>query len=178
MDNSDCLVPGMTLAESRAWLGMVGTMQLLPPVLDAQLQRDGGLTHFEYMVLTMLQLEPGNMMRMTALASHTNATLPRLSNVCARLEQRGLLSRSGCPQDRRATNIGLTAAGAQAVSSLTDAYHTLVHEVVLDALTAGQLLALAEISEAIAAAIRDRALDRESRAPASEDRKTRDLATA
>ena len=41
---------------------------------------------------------------MTALASRTNATLPRLSRVISRLEDAGLVERTPCPEDRRATN--------------------------------------------------------------------------
>ena len=48
---------------------------------------------------------------MTALAPRTNATLPRLSHVVSRLEDRGLVERFPCPEDRRATNARLTEAG-------------------------------------------------------------------
>jgi hypothetical protein len=41
---------------------------------------------------------------MTALALRTNATLPRLSHVVRRLEDRGLVDRFPCPEDGRATN--------------------------------------------------------------------------
>ena len=52
---------------------------------------------------------------MTALAQRTNATLPRLSHVVRRLEDRGLVERFPCPEDGRATNARLTAAGWDAV---------------------------------------------------------------
>src|SRR6188472_2900623 len=87
-----------------AWVKLVAVVELLPGVLDAQLRRDSGLTHFEYFVLAMLSEEPGRTLRMTTLAHRTNATLPRLTPVVARLETRGLVERFPCPQDRRATN--------------------------------------------------------------------------
>lgn len=153
MNEPDCDVPGLNAEESRAWRGLLRTMQLLPPMLDAQLLRDDGLTHFEFMVLTMLDLEPDGAMRMTGLATRTNATLPRLSNVCARLEGRDLISRSAYPGDRRATKVALTASGKAAVSSARDAHVALVREVVIDALTPEQLRGLAEISDCIDAAL-------------------------
>lgn len=153
MKEQDCRIPGLTAEESRAWRGLLRTTQLLPPVLDAQLQRDDGLTHFEFMVLTMLELEPGGIMRMTALASLTNATLPRLSNVCARLEGRELITRSASPDDRRATDVALTARGEAAVSSAVKAHAALVREVVIDALTPAQLSVLVEITDSIDAAL-------------------------
>ena len=82
-----------------------------PGVLDSQLRRDAGLTHFEYFVLAMLSEAPERTLRMTALAQRTNATLPRLSHVVRRLEERGLVERFPCPEDGRATNARLTAAG-------------------------------------------------------------------
>ena len=58
-----------------------------------------------------LAAAPDRTMRMTALASRTNATLPRLSHVARRLEERGLIRRFPCPEDRRATNATITEAG-------------------------------------------------------------------
>ncbi|WP_255888433.1 MarR family winged helix-turn-helix transcriptional regulator [Nocardioides astragali] len=40
---------------------------------------------------------------MATLAQRTNATLPRLSHVVRRLEDRGLVKRVPCPEDGRAT---------------------------------------------------------------------------
>ena len=56
-------------------------VELLPGALDSQLQRDADLTHFEYFTLAMLSEAPNHTLRMTALASLTNATLPYISAV-------------------------------------------------------------------------------------------------
>ena len=56
----------------------------------------------------MLSEAPERTLRMTALAQRTNATLPRLSHVVRRLEDRGLVERFPCPEDGRATNARLT----------------------------------------------------------------------
>jgi DNA-binding MarR family transcriptional regulator len=80
-------------------------------VLDTQLRRDAGLTHFEYYCLAMLSEAPERTLRMTALAQQANATLPRLSHVVRKLEERGLVERFPCPEDARATNARLTPAG-------------------------------------------------------------------
>ena len=100
-----------------AWVRLVAVVELLPGVLDSQLRRDADLTHFEYFVLAMLSEAPERTLRMTALAAQTNATLPRLSHVVHRLEDRGLVERFPCPEDGRATNARLTAAGLDARSS-------------------------------------------------------------
>src|SRR5690242_11862007 len=87
-----------------AWVRLVAVLELLPGVIDGQLRRDAQLTHFDYYVLAMLSEAPERTLRMTTLAQRTNATLPRLSHVVQRLEERGLMERFPCPQDRRATN--------------------------------------------------------------------------
>ena len=105
----------LTDDERAAWVRLVAVVELLPGVLDTQLRRDADLTHFEYFVLAMLSEAPERTLRMTSLAQRTNATLPRLSHVVRRLEDRGLVERFPCPQDGRATNARLTDAGWEKV---------------------------------------------------------------
>src|SRR3954471_2904480 len=93
------------------WVKLVAVVELLPGVLDSQLRRDAGLTHFEYLVLAMLSEATDRTLRMTSLAQQTNATLPRLSHAVRRLEDRDLVERFPCPEDGRATNARLTPAG-------------------------------------------------------------------
>jgi len=137
--------------ELAAWIRLVGVVELLPGVLDGQLRRDAGLSHFEYFVLAMLSDSPGRMLRMTALAARTNATLPRLSHVVRRLEERGLIERSAGPQDARATNARLTEQGWRTLRATAPGHVETVRENVIDALTPEQVGQLAEIAEAILA---------------------------
>lgn len=123
-------------AEERAvWLRLAAVLELLPGVLDAQLQRDEGLSHFEYFTLAMLSEAPERTLRMSTLADRTNATLPRLSRVVSRLEGRGYIERIPCPGDGRATNAVLTEAGWQKVVRAAPGHVTHVRETVLDPLT-------------------------------------------
>jgi len=101
----------LTAEQLAAWKKLIAVVALVPGVLDQQLQRDAGLTHFEYFTLAMLSEAPERTLRMTALAARTNATLSRLSHVVSRLEDRGYVTRSPCPSDRRATNASLTEEG-------------------------------------------------------------------
>lgn len=135
--------------ELSAWVGLIAMTELLPGVLDAQLRRDAGLTHFEYFVLAMLSEAPECTLRMTGLAQRTNATLPRLSHVVRRLEERGLVERSTDPSDRRATNARLTDAGREAIRAAAPGHVSHVRERVLDALTPIQVTQLQEIATAI-----------------------------
>lgn len=142
-------VPRMSAEESTAWLGLIAVAQLLPAALDAQLRRDAHLTHFEFMALTVLRFAPGGILHMTALADATNATLPRLSHVCSRLEGRGLVERSPSTRDRRATDVRLTAQGRRQLIRAMPQHIATARRLVVDALTPAQLDALAGITDAI-----------------------------
>jgi DNA-binding MarR family transcriptional regulator len=137
----------LTGDERAAWLRFIAVLQLLPATLDAQLNRDEGLTHFEYFCLAMLSEAPNRTLRMTALATRTNATLPRLSRVIAGLESAGLVERVPCPGDRRATNAVLTEAGWTKIVEAAPGHVAAVREFVIDALTPAQLSQLGRLSE-------------------------------
>jgi len=141
--------PWLDRRQLRAWIRLVGVLELLPGVLDAQLRRDAGVTEFEYYVLAMLSEAPDRTLRMTELARQTNATLPRLSHVVSRLEARGLVERFPCPEDRRATNARLTEAGWATVQRAAPGHVATVRHHVIDALSDEQVDQLAEIGDAI-----------------------------
>lgn len=126
-------------AQLAAWGKLVAVVELLPGVLEAQLRRDSGLTHYEYVVLSVLSESPERTLRMTLLAQRTNATLPRLSHVVRRLEERGLVTRRPCPGDRRATNALLTESGWEAVVAAAPGHVETVRRYVLDPLTPRQV---------------------------------------
>jgi DNA-binding MarR family transcriptional regulator len=132
-----------------AWVRLAGVLELLPGVLDSQLRRDADLTHFDYFVLAMLSETPGRTLRMTALAARTNATLPRLSHVVRRLEERDLVERFPCPEDGRATNVRLTEAGWDKVVATAPGHVETVRHYVIDALTDEQVSQLSAIADAI-----------------------------
>ncbi|GAA1124549.1 MarR family winged helix-turn-helix transcriptional regulator [Kribbella jejuensis] len=136
-------------AEMTAWVRLAAVLELLPGVLDSQLRRDADLTHFEYYVMAMLSEAPKRTLRMTALAQRTNATLPRLSHVVKRLEDRGLIERFPCPQDARATNARLTATGWKKIKATAPGHVETVRRHVIDVLTPEQITQLAGIAGAI-----------------------------
>lgn len=132
--------PRWLTAEQRlAWLDMVRVLTRLPATLGAQLERDAGLTFFEYHVLSMLSEIPGHALRLSRLAQLTSSSLSRLSNVVKRLEARDLLRREPDPADGRASRAVLTAAGMAAVEQAAPGHVTLVRELVVDPLDAAQL---------------------------------------
>jgi DNA-binding MarR family transcriptional regulator len=139
-------VTWLTPAQQSDWIRFAAVLELLPAALDAQLNRDAGLTHFDYFVLAMLSETPGRTLRMTALAARTNATLARLSRVVSRLEAEGYIQRRPCPSDRRATNAVLTDAGWDKVVVTAPGHVDAVRRFVVDALTPEELAQLGVIS--------------------------------
>jgi len=136
-------------AEQAAWVRLVAVVEMLPGVLDSQLRRDAELTHFEYYVLSVLSEAAERTLRMTSLATRTNATLPRLSHVVRRLEDRGLVERIPCPEDGRATNAQLTDAGWAKIVQTAPGHVATVRQHVLDPLTPEQVSQLTGIAGAI-----------------------------
>ena len=139
----------LTEVELAAWVRLVAVLELLPGTLDSQLRRDADLTSFEYYVLAMLSEAPRRTLRMTGLAARTNATLPRLSHVVRRLEDRGLVERFPCPEDGRATNARLTPPGWRKVRDSAPGHVAHVRQTVIDALTVEQVDQLAAITDAL-----------------------------
>jgi DNA-binding MarR family transcriptional regulator len=135
--------------ERAAWVRLAALVELLPGVLESQLRRDAGLTHYEYWVLAMLSEAPERTLRMTALAAQTNATLPRLSHVIARMEERDLVRRLPCPDDRRATNAQLTETGWRTLVEAAPGHLETVRHYVIDALTPRQVKQLGAIADAL-----------------------------
>lgn len=139
----------LTPEQLRAWIRFEAVVELMPTVLDSQLQRDAQLTHFEYLTMAKLSESPDRLLRMSELAATTNSTLPRLSHVVSRLEARGFVERLPCPSDRRATNAHLTEAGWQKVVASAPGHVETVRAHVVDLLTDEQMTQLDDIMQAL-----------------------------
>jgi DNA-binding MarR family transcriptional regulator len=139
----------LTDDERDAWIRLVGVFIKLPAALDAQLQRDAGISHFEYMVLSRLSEAPDGTLRMSDLAVLANGSLSRLSHVVTRLERRGWVRRESSPGDGRYTNAVLTGEGRAKVEATAPGHVAAVRQLVIDALHPEQIEQLRDISQAI-----------------------------
>jgi DNA-binding MarR family transcriptional regulator len=139
--------------ERQAWLALASTLIRLPAALDAQLRRDAGISHFEYQVLALLSQAPGRTLRMSELAVQAEGSLPRLSQVAARLESHGWLERTPDPADGRYTLAVLTAQGLAKVSQAAPGHVAEVRRLVFDPLTKAQSRQLRDIGRRITRAI-------------------------
>ena len=144
-------VPRMDVLESRAWLALVWTSELLPVALDTQLQADAGMTHFEFMVLSALRQSTDGQLRVKDLAAATNATMPRLSRVVGKLAERHLVERRGDDADARVIHVHLTTQGRRALVRAMPGHIDLVRQLVIDRLDRAQLEALVAALEPLVA---------------------------
>lgn len=143
----------LTAEEQGAWRPVAALLFRLPSALDAQLQRDAGISNFEYMVLSGLSEAENRTLRMSDLAAMASGSLSRLSHVVSRLEKRGWVRREPCPGDGRFVNAVLTDDGWAKVIATAPGHVEAVRRLVVDALSPQQLSALGCASGTILGAI-------------------------
>jgi DNA-binding MarR family transcriptional regulator len=136
-------------AEREAWHALVGVLLRLPAALDGQMQRDAGITHFEYVVMAALSESPHRTLRMSDLACLSKASLSRLSHVVKRLEERGWVRRAPCPDNGRYTEARLTDEGYAKVVASAPGHVETVRDLVIDALSPEQLTQLRDIGQTV-----------------------------
>jgi DNA-binding MarR family transcriptional regulator len=135
--------------QQRTWRAWLAVAELLPRVLDAQLQRDAGISHTAYVVLAMLSESPNRSRRMSDLARRANQSQSRLSHTVARLEERGWVQRERSTEDGRGNVAVLTEAGWEVVRKLAPGHVDAVREAMFDPLDAEQAKAFGDALTAI-----------------------------
>ncbi|WP_030410209.1 MarR family winged helix-turn-helix transcriptional regulator [Streptomyces sp. NRRL S-1448] len=139
--------------EDQAWIALSSMLMRLPAALDAQLQRDAGMSHFEYQVMAGLSMVPERTLRMSELAAFVEGSLPRLSQVVGRLEKRGWVRRSPDPTDGRYTVATLSDEGFDKVVATAPGHVAAVRAYVFDALTKAQIRQLTTIGRRVVGAV-------------------------
>jgi len=142
----------LTDEQQAAWRPFIALLLRLPAALDAQLQRDAGITNFDYLVLSGLSESPGRTLRMSELAAIANSSLSRLSHVVSRLEAKGWVRREPCPGDGRFINAVLTEPGWQKVAATAPGHVAAVRELLLAPLSEEEFKQLGAISARVLAA--------------------------
>ena len=135
--------------QQRTWRTWLSVAELLPRALDAQLQRDAGLSHAAYVVLAMLSEAPGRSRRMSDLARRANQSQSRLSHTVARLEERGWVRRERSAEDGRGNVAVLTDAGWDVVARVAPGHVAAVRDSLFAALTPAQTAALEDALTAV-----------------------------
>lgn len=135
--------------ERAAWLAVAALIVKLPNALDAQLQRDDGLSFFEYMVLAVLSERDDRTLQMSEIAAATSASLSRLSHTIKRLEIQGFVRRDRLPGPGRRTNAVITDLGYAKVVATAPAHVHQVRDLLIDAVSPEQLRVLRSVGDRV-----------------------------
>lgn len=131
---------------ARGWRTLAALHSQLEAALEKVLQAEHGLSVVEYTVLDALSRQDGWHMRMQQLARATALSSSATTRLVNRLEERGLLGRFLCVDDRRGIYTELTPEG-RALLDLARPDHDRVLKQALGA--AADQLELAPLVEAL-----------------------------
>jgi len=138
--------------EWSAWLQLLATVTLLPAAIDSQLQREAGMSHFEFAVMAVLSQQPGRSLQLKDLAVVANGSLSRLSHVISRLERQEWVRRVSGAKGR-ATNAELTNQGYRKLMEAGPIHLAEVRRLVFDVLTPEEVNDLGRVTSRINAGL-------------------------
>ena len=96
---------------AQGWRALAALHASIETALERALHEAHGLSVVEYTVLDVLSRQDGWLMRMHQVAQATALSQSATTRLVNRLEDRGLLTRALCPDDRRGIYTELTPAG-------------------------------------------------------------------
>lgn len=143
----------LSSAELRTWRSLMVLLARLPAALEVELQRDAELSFLEYYVLAELSEAPDHRVRLSELATLTNAELSRMSHLLSRLESRGLARREPDPTNRRYTLAVLTEDGMAHLARAAPNHVAGVRRLLFDVLDPADLRQLDDILDRVIARI-------------------------
>jgi DNA-binding MarR family transcriptional regulator len=133
----------------RAWLAFMRVQQRLGYEMNRQLQFDSDLSFADYDVLNALSGVPNHSMQVGALAAQIGWERSTLSHHAKRMEGRGLVEFNLATQDRRATEVKLTADGRRAIVRAAPGHVDLVRRLFFGGLPKELLAPLSKALEEI-----------------------------
>jgi DNA-binding MarR family transcriptional regulator len=142
----------LTDDERLAMARLSALLEVLPSELDRRMA-PLGMTAFEFTLIEALHDADRRRLRLSALASRTNATLARLSRVVSGLETKGYVVRTPCEEDGRAINAVLTEDGARLYTDGRALHDTALRQAILGGLDTEGVRHLAEVSLAMLASL-------------------------
>jgi Cof subfamily protein (haloacid dehalogenase superfamily) len=147
MEDVDWLTPD----QIEDWRALMALTLALPAALDSQLQRDSGVTRFEYQVMSALSESPGRSLPMSVLAALASGSMSRVSHAVSRLEAAGWLERRASTLEGCRTEAHLTEAGWEKVVQTAPGHVREARRVVVDVLGPDELRALGDAARKIVA---------------------------
>ncbi|MET8145067.1 MarR family transcriptional regulator [Sphaerisporangium sp. NPDC005288] len=131
---------------AQGWRTLAALHGLIEAALERELQAGHGLSVVEYTVLDALSRQDGWHMRMQQLARAAALSSSATTRLVNRLEDRGLLTRVLCQDDRRGIYTELTSAGVALLGEARPAHDAVLARALAEA---GALPELAPLVRAL-----------------------------
>lgn len=139
-ETSTDAVRWLTTDEQQAWRSFITGARRLMDQLEQDLKEHGsGLSHDDYGLLAALSETDEGRLRMSDLATLAVESRSRLSHHIGRMEERGLVRRESCPNDRRGSFAVMTDAGRALMEATAPGHVAAVRAGFLDHLEPGEL---------------------------------------
>lgn len=129
---------------AQGWRTLAALHGLIESALERALSDDAGLSVVEYTVLDALDRQDGWHMRMQQLARAAALSASATTRLVTRLEDRGLLTRVLCADDRRGIYTELTPAGRQLYERARPIHDSALERALDDAETRPELAPVVE----------------------------------
>lgn len=139
--------------EQTAWRAYLDMNAKLTARLNRDMQEQSGISIADFSVLVQLSEHADERMRVLELARALGWEKSRLSHQLTRMQQRGLVERSNCDEDRRGAWIVLTDDGRATVEAAAPRHVESVRQYLIDVLDADQVDHLGRIAQAVVTAL-------------------------
>ncbi|CAL9432425.1 hypothetical protein SUDANB121_02095 [Nocardiopsis dassonvillei] len=134
---------------AHGWRTLAAVHALIEAALERALQGEHGLSVVEYTVLDALNRQDGWHMRMRQLARAAALSNSATTRLVTRLEDRGLLTRVLCADDRRGIYTELTPAGLELLERARPTHDRVLREALAEAGDTPELAPLVEALRAL-----------------------------
>jgi DNA-binding MarR family transcriptional regulator len=136
--------------EQASWRAYLDMTARLTARLNREMQAQSGISIADFSVLVQLSEHVDARMRVLELARALGWEKSRVSHQLTRMQQRGLIERFNCSEDRRGAFVVLTDRGREAVEAAAPQHVESVRRYVFDELSAEQVDALGQIARTVA----------------------------
>ncbi|MFI2487913.1 MarR family winged helix-turn-helix transcriptional regulator [Promicromonospora kroppenstedtii] len=138
---------------AQGWRTLAALHGMIDTALERALQAEHGLSVVEYTVLDALSRQDGWHMRMQQLGRATALSPSATTRLVNRLEDRALLTRVLCQDDRRGIYTELTAAGEKLLRAARPTHDRALHEALQEAEQVPELASLVGTLGGVGAAV-------------------------
>lgn len=138
---------------AQGWSALASLHARIESHIERVLQREHRLSAREYSVLDVLSRQEDFHLRMNQLADAVALSQSATTRLVTRLEDRGLLSRYLCPEDRRGIYTEVSEAGRDLLAEARPVYETALRAALDDAAERPGLAPLVTAVEQLEAAV-------------------------